>query len=435
MIPARLALVALKDPEGVVTARRVAREAAAALGFASQDQTRIATAVSELARNAFLYARGGRMVLELDDDRFTCRVEDDGPGIIDLPGVIAGSGGGRGVLGVKRLADDFDLRSGPQGTRARFTKALPAAAAPVDPVELRGRLHRRNAADAQEELELQNRELLAALGALRARQEELVALNRELDDTNRGGVALHHELDVQAERDRMISRMLQRSLMPERLATAPGVEIVADHRSAGAGALVGGDFYDVIDLGPEELWLFMGDVAGHGVETAAKANELRQSLRIYAREGYSPEASFSRLNDLVLGDDLVALATACVVRLDVRHERVDVVVAGHPAPMLLAPGEAPRLLTGGSGPLLGLPGFTWTARSHPFPRGSRLVLYTDGLIERVGETLDEGFARLLAAGAELPDDGAAAVRDLFAILPPDEELRDDVAVLLARSEP
>lgn len=436
----RLALVALTDPEGVVTARRVAREAAAALGFPKQDQTRIATAVSELARNAFQYARGGRLVIELAEGSpqlLVCRAEDDGPGIIDLQAVLRRRSrpheSGHGLLGVQRLGDDFDLVSGPSGTVATFVKRLPQPVE-TDGAALRQQLRRRIAADAQEELEHQNRELLQALSALRARQEELVALNQELDDTNRGVVALHHELDQQAARDRTISRMLQRSLMPDRLASAPGVVIHAAHRSAGEGNLVGGDFYDVIDVGRDELWLVMGDVAGHGVETAAKANELRQTLRVYAREGYRPEQAFDRLNELVRADDLVGLATACLILLNPLELTAETLIAGHPPPVLIpGDGRGPELLEVARGPVIGIPDVSWGVHRHQLAPGDRLVLYTDGLVERVGETLTDSFERLLDTVRGIAEDGPAVLDRLFEL--PEEPLRDDVAVLTARLQP
>ncbi len=175
----------------------------------------------------------------------------------------------------------------------------------------------------------------------------------------------------------------------------------------------------------------MGDVAGHGVETAAKASELRQSIRVYAREGYDPAEGLGRLNELVLADDLVGMATACLVRFRHGAGEAEVLLAGHPAPVLVTPGQAPRLLEASRGPILGFPRSRWETARHPVGPGCRLVLYTDGLVERPGEGLDQGFARLLTACAALPGDGPSAVDALFGLLPAAEELRDDVAVVVA----
>ncbi|UTI66837.1 ATP-binding protein [Paraconexibacter antarcticus] len=202
-----LAQIPLTTDESVVTARRQAREAAALLGFDAQDQTRIATAVSELARNAHRYARRGRVRLEVPEparDRLRVEVVDEGPGIADVPLVLSGryvsaTGMGRGLSGVRRLMDDFDIDSGPTGTTVAIAKRG-AGVGDGDLAAVRDRLGSRRSDTALDEVEQQNRELLRALGELRARQDELVALNRELEDTNRGVVALYAELDETAAR-------------------------------------------------------------------------------------------------------------------------------------------------------------------------------------------------------------------------------------------
>jgi signal transduction histidine kinase/CheY-like chemotaxis protein len=204
-----LARVELRDDEGVVLARRRARDVAELLGFDRQDQTRIATAVSELARNAHRYAHGGRVSFTHDAEALHIEVADDGPGIADLDAVLSGryrssTGLGRGLVGVRQLMDDFTITSDAgRGTRVTCAKRLPAdaggRAAVPDDRALRAELTARRAANPYDEITRQNEELLQALGEVRARQEELLALNRELDDTNRGVVALYAELDDRAE--------------------------------------------------------------------------------------------------------------------------------------------------------------------------------------------------------------------------------------------
>jgi signal transduction histidine kinase/CheY-like chemotaxis protein len=204
-VPGALARVELRDDEGVVLARRRARDVAELLGFDRQDQTRIATAVSELARNAHRYAHGGRVTFARDAEALHIEVADDGPGIADLDAVLSGrlrssTGLGRGLVGVRQLMDDFTITSGAgRGTRVTCAKRLPAAAAAPDDRTLRAELTARRAGNPYDEITRQNEELLQALGEVRARQEELLALNRELDDTNRGVVALYAELDDRAE--------------------------------------------------------------------------------------------------------------------------------------------------------------------------------------------------------------------------------------------
>ncbi len=195
-----------------VTARQRARQIARLLGFDAQDQTRIATAVSEIARNAFNYARSGRVEYMLEGrtspQLFMVRITDKGPGISDIAAILEGryrspTGMGLGILGARRLMDQFQIDSGPgKGTVVTLKKLLPRRAPVVGTAELakltNSLLQERPQTDF-EELQYQNRELLGALEEIRARQIELTRLNRELEDTNRGVIALYAELDEKAD--------------------------------------------------------------------------------------------------------------------------------------------------------------------------------------------------------------------------------------------
>ena len=209
----------------VVLVRQRARQIAAALGFDGQDQTRIATALSEIARNAFRYAGGGRVEFRLDGvtppQLLTMRVSDQGPGIADLSSILEGryrssTGMGIGLVGARRLMDQFDIRSSPEiGTVVTLKKLLPARAGLVGCAELArlaDQIRDREPEDAIEEVQRQNQELLTALGELGRRQDELEALNRELEDTNRGVVALYAELDERADHLRRADELKTRFL-------------------------------------------------------------------------------------------------------------------------------------------------------------------------------------------------------------------------------
>jgi len=126
--------VALGNEQDVVGARQRARSIAEALGFDHHDQIRIATATSEIARNAFRYARGGTVSFEIDSDSgiFRIVVIDKGNGIPHLKQVMAGvyrssTGMGMGILGTKRLMDEFSIESGASGTQVQFGKLLPVS--------------------------------------------------------------------------------------------------------------------------------------------------------------------------------------------------------------------------------------------------------------------------------------------------------------------
>jgi signal transduction histidine kinase/CheY-like chemotaxis protein len=208
----RLLRVSLARDADVVTARQRARQLAALLRLESQDQTRLATAVSEIARNAVEHGRGGvaefSLVGTCAPQLLEVRISDEGPGIEDLAGVRGGrhlspGGLGVGLAGAERLVDRFEIETHPgRGTHVTLSKLLPDCAPLVDPTRVRQlteELARAGPEGAVDELKRQNRELMLSLEEVRRRSEELLQVNRELDDTNRGVVALYAELDEKAE--------------------------------------------------------------------------------------------------------------------------------------------------------------------------------------------------------------------------------------------
>lgn len=193
----------------VVLTRQRARQLAALLGFDAQDQTRIATAVSEIARNAFKYAGGGKVIFSLQATAegrslFTIRVSDTGPGIPHLAEILGSNytsttGMGLGMIGAQRLMDDFRVDpQTPQGTLVTLAKLTPRTVTSQDVARIANELAQQAPQTAFEEVQQQNRELLGALEELRNRETELRQLNSELEDTNRGVVALYAELDEKA---------------------------------------------------------------------------------------------------------------------------------------------------------------------------------------------------------------------------------------------
>jgi signal transduction histidine kinase/CheY-like chemotaxis protein len=207
----RLLTVALRHEQDVVNARQRARQLAGLLGFEAQDQARIATAVSEIARNAFRYAGGGEVEFSVEGERapqlFDILVQDRGPGIADLDAILEGryrseTGMGLGIIGVRRLMDHFAIQSGAGGTSVVLKKLLPERAellTKASAARVAAALAAQAPSSALEEVQQQNRELMRAMDDLRQRQDELVALNSELEDTNRGVVALYAELEERAD--------------------------------------------------------------------------------------------------------------------------------------------------------------------------------------------------------------------------------------------
>jgi signal transduction histidine kinase/DNA-binding response OmpR family regulator len=220
-----LLTVAIQYEQDVVVARQRARQIAQLVGFDGQDQTRVATAVSEIARNAFRYAGGGRVEFALDGESapqlLVVKVSDKGPGIKDVVHVLSGryqssTGMGIGLIGAHRLMDRVEIRTAPgAGTDVTLRKILPPRAPLVTPVranKLVQELTTKPPVGANEELQQQNQELLRVLSELRERQDELMHLNRELEDTNRGVVALYAELDEKADHLRRADEMKSKFL-------------------------------------------------------------------------------------------------------------------------------------------------------------------------------------------------------------------------------
>jgi signal transduction histidine kinase len=203
-----LSSISLHFEYDLVAARRRARQIAALLGFDEQDQTRIATVASEIARNALRYGGGGRIEFGADDDVLVMTISDRGPGIPHLDEVLSGryesrTGMGLGLVGARRLMDDVQINTAPgQGTTVVMRKRFPAGSSALTPEAVRklsDDLARQRPESPLEEIQQQNAELLVALGQLNERQEELQRLNQELEDTNRGVLALYAELDEKAE--------------------------------------------------------------------------------------------------------------------------------------------------------------------------------------------------------------------------------------------
>jgi signal transduction histidine kinase/CheY-like chemotaxis protein len=216
--------VRLVQEHDIVGARRRARTISAALGFDTLEQTRIATAVSELARNAFQYAGGGLVDYAVEGalppQVLTIRVSDQGPGIANLDDVLSGryhsrTGMGLGIVGTRKLMDTFQVRSDTAGTTVTIKKVFPRRAPLLTTAgleQLAARLLSEPPSGPADEIKQQNQELLRALDELRARQQELERVNRELEDTNRGVVALYAELDERADHLRRADELKTRFL-------------------------------------------------------------------------------------------------------------------------------------------------------------------------------------------------------------------------------
>jgi signal transduction histidine kinase len=201
----------IKTENDIVWARKKTRELSQFLRLDIQEQTRLATAVSEMARNTFQYAGRGwiefNLTQELDKSFIVINIIDKGPGIKDLKAVLSGQyisphGMGVGISGSRKLVDALDIVSDANGTSISLKKLVANRKTLLSQQELKKLLDgfiSKTSTDPIEEIQKQNQEILLTVAALNEKKEELSRLNQELEDTNRGVVALYAELDEKAE--------------------------------------------------------------------------------------------------------------------------------------------------------------------------------------------------------------------------------------------
>ena len=267
------------------------------------------------------------------------------------------------------------------------------------------------------------------LGAVSIAEPVGSAVDRSLlaDLAARAAVALDNALLYGAERRTGIT--LQRSLLPRQVPTVTGISTAARYLPGTSGAFVGGDWYQGVRVG-DRLVLAMGDVMGHGMRSAARMGQLRAIVATLALEGHSPAVLLDRLaqNVDVLLD--LELATLLVAQIDPAARRVVLASAGHPPPLLARPGEPARYVELEAGPPLGAPVHACDEVVVPLQDGDTLVLYTDGLVESRGASLDSGLERLRAAVEESLSPPEQLCERVLQALERGGGGRDDVALLV-----
>ena len=254
------------------------------------------------------------------------------------------------------------------------------------------------------------------------------------DIGRRAGIALDNARLYQ--RQRKVAETMQNHLLPQ-MPRVPGLEMTVRYLPAPNASQVGGDWYDAFRLSDDATALAIGDVVGHDLEAAAGMAQLRNMLRAYAWSQQEPPSRIvERLDEAVMHITDVSMATVILSRVEETADgnwKLSWTNAGHPPPLLISHDGLARYLTDGHGILLG------TGVSKPrsdatalLPPGSTLVLYTDGLIEEPGHTLDEGLDRLRRHAAALAHRPLASFTDqlLRRVRPADND--DDVALLTLR---
>jgi serine phosphatase RsbU (regulator of sigma subunit)/anti-sigma regulatory factor (Ser/Thr protein kinase) len=237
------------------------------------------------------------------------------------------------------------------------------------------------------------------------------------------------------------SQALQQALLPRALPQAEGVEFAAAYLPESTGADVGGDFYDVLTLGPDQWFAVVGDVCGKGPRAAARTGLVRDVLRVLLRDGQSLDRTFELLNEMMLeAGDPSQFATVALALITRQHTRpasvaVELVLAGHEQPALVrADGTVSYLGTHGSAVGL-VRRFAVHPTRHVLLAGDTLVFYTDGVIEhrRGAELFGPGrLAKALRRAGNRTGDGLiTAVRQAVEDFS-NEPHRDDIAIVAVR---
>jgi anti-sigma regulatory factor (Ser/Thr protein kinase) len=231
------------------------------------------------------------------------------------------------------------------------------------------------------------------------------------------------------ERERHIAETLQRSLLPE-LRHVPGTTVAVRYQPAGGGVEVGGDWYDMLELDDGRIVLAMGDVVGRGVRAAALMGKLRTALEAYALDGHSPGSVLQRLHSLMERQHRSEIATLFCVIVDPDDGSAEFANAGHLPALVRSPdGNASFLGAAKAPPLGALPYSRFGQESAQIPFDSTILLFTDGLVEQPGVSIElrlEALRRIVEAGPADAEELCDAVMTQMLI---DVELGDDVALL------
>jgi phosphoserine phosphatase RsbU/P len=267
------------------------------------------------------------------------------------------------------------------------------------------------------------------VGSLTQRQftsEELELLELA---ANRAASAL---ASLMARDDRVAAEALQRSLLPSALPADVSADVAV--RYVPGEGKVGGDWYDVFCMPSGQLWVVIGDVTGSGLPAAVIMGRMRSALRAYALETADPAEVLARLDRKMQHFEPGALATVLCAVFEPGLDRVRICSAGHFPPVIASPGRAAEVAEIPSGLLIGVAcdARRRTATLEITP-GSLFCFYTDGLIERRGEVIDEGLARLCQVVTPGPAEAVCAA--VMAALVGSEAAADDVAVLMLQCQP
>jgi PAS domain S-box-containing protein len=237
------------------------------------------------------------------------------------------------------------------------------------------------------------------------------------------------------EEEHRIAVELQRGLIPKRLPKVSGIDLAASYDVAGLGAQVGGDWYDAFAMPGGRLGIVVGDVTGRGIRAASAMGQLRTLTRAFAlaQGGYrAPGDALTLLNRHQLAGEDEHLFTIVYAVIDPERGTISWANGGHPPPLLRSTDRSCSYLEGGDG-LMGVSDHPYGTHEAPTSAHDIVVLYTDGLIERRGESLDVGLERLAGAAAAGPEEPQAMCDHILEeLLELPEQRYDDVTAVVAR---
>jgi serine phosphatase RsbU (regulator of sigma subunit) len=249
-------------------------------------------------------------------------------------------------------------------------------------------------------------------------------------------VRARQQVDTMFTEQRNLFVRLQKALLPQVNPRVPGFEFSSEYVAAGRGMDVGGDWYSAIATGEHTFAFVVGDVSGHGIDAVAEMARARFTLRAYLVEGDSPRTALEKCASQFDADVDGHIITVLAGIGDRRTGRVVMASAGHPAPALVNADTTQRaaFVDVPTGPPLGVGASTYGETELELLDGSSLVIFTDGLVERRTEPIDEGLARLLGAVDEAagrsPSDMVASILETMDA----QNSGDDVALLVLRRD-
>jgi PAS domain S-box-containing protein len=257
----------------------------------------------------------------------------------------------------------------------------------------------------------------------------MIGIGMDIDQRKASEAAIADANRMRSERARSAIEVLQETLVPADFPAIAGYRLAGRYIAAESEHNIGGDWYDAFQVTDDQVLVSVGDVSGHGVLAGRTMAKMRHAARAFACEDPDPASVLRRLDNffrhLHRGDEIV---TTCVGLLDVATHTIDLASAGHLPPLLLDRG-GPTFLDLDVGPPLGSSlGNGGSALRVDFPVGTTLLLYTDGLVERRSEVIDEGLERLARAAGAVEHEDVVLIRD--AVIASCIGLREDDLCLL-----